>query len=157
MNTTAKHRKRIRLPRIDYADPCRVYFVTVRARDGTRPFQTDDFAREAVNCVLDAKSNKGFSLYCYCLMPDHLHLAISPPEQGPDVVALVQYIKGLTTRKAWEHGFSGALWQRSFYDHIARREESVYEICQYIIDNPVRAGLAGSQEEYPLCGLVDPI
>ncbi len=30
----------------------------------------------------------------------------------------------------------GKLWQRSYYDHIVRREEALNDIRQYIIDNP---------------------
>ena len=154
---TVKRRKGIRLPRAEYADPSRVYFVTVCAVHGTRPFEREDLARETVNCLLQAKSKKGFSLYCYCLMPDHLHLALSPPAHGPDVVEIIRQFKAITTSEAWHRGLHGQVWQRSFYDHIARKEENVYAICEYIVHNPVRAGLAQTLEAYPFCGLVDPI
>lgn len=131
--------------------------MTISAAEGTRPFAFRDLANEMVNSLREAKEKNGFSLYCYCLMPDHLHLALSPAEEGPDVIETIRRLKGITTRKAWQHGLSGTLWQRSFYDHVARREEDVYKICEYIVNNPVRAGIVQNAGEYPFCGLVDPI
>ncbi len=41
------------------------------------------------------------------------------------------------------------LWQRSYYDHVVRRAESLEEICKYILENPVRKGLVENYREYP--------
>lgn len=154
--TMVKSRKKIRLPRSEYGDPQGVYFITICAQRSGVPFGTD-LSREIVDCLLELKLQKGFSLYCYCLMRDHLHLAISPPPDGPDVMEIVQHLKDATTRKTWCGARRARLWQRSFYDHIARRKEDVAAICEYIINNPVRAGLVQSHEQYPFCGLVDPV
>jgi len=45
------------------------------------------------------------------------------------------------------------LWQRSYYDHIVRKVESLEEICEYILDNPVRKGLVKNCQEYPYSSL----
>ena len=34
--------------------------------------------------------------------------------------------------------FHRRLWQRSFYEHVIRDEDSLNRIRQYIIDNPAR-------------------
>ncbi|MBI1746932.1 MAG: hypothetical protein HYR55_10140 [Acidobacteria bacterium] len=39
--------------------------------------------------------------------------------------------------KGWL-AFLGRLWQRNFYEHIIRNEESLNRIRQYIMDNPAR-------------------
>jgi len=44
------------------------------------------------------------------------------------------------------------LWQRSYFEHVLRREEDVAGVVAYILGNPVRAGLCASPEEYPLLG-----
>lgn len=150
-------RKKIRLPRSEYGDPERVYFITIHATKPGAPFKNPQFAQEVVNCLLDARTASGFSLYCCCLMPDHLHLVLSPSPHGPDVVGIIRHFKGVTTRKAWRHALGPSLWQRGYYDRIARREEDVLGMCEYILNNPVRAGLSQDHEEYPFCGLIDPI
>ncbi|AEB27240.1 hypothetical protein FNFX1_0292 [Francisella cf. novicida Fx1] len=44
------------------------------------------------------------------------------------------YIDGVKT-KNWQ-SFYKRLWQRNYYEHIIRNEQSYFEICQYICDNP---------------------
>jgi REP element-mobilizing transposase RayT len=34
--------------------------------------------------------------------------------------------------------FPGRLWQRNYYEHIIRNDESMHRLRQYIADNPVR-------------------
>ncbi len=40
-------------------------------------------------------------------------------------------------------------WQRDFFDHRIRNEASLAEKWNYIVQNPVRAGLVTSAEEWP--------
>ena len=34
----------------------------------------------------------------------------------------------------------GKMWQRSYYEHIIRNEQSYYKIAEYIINNPAKWG-----------------
>jgi len=46
------------------------------------------------------------------------------------------YISGVK-----QHGwatFPGKLWQRNYYEHVIRNEDSLNHIRQYIVDNPAR-------------------
>ena len=49
------------------------------------------------------------------------------------------------------------LWQKNFYDHVVRKEESLIKIAEYIVNNPVRKGMVGTWEEYPYSRMVDPL
>ena len=89
-------------------------------------------------------------LYAYCVMPDHVHVLLQP--NAGDLIQYVQAVKGKTTRTYWKLGGSGKLWQRGFHDHILRREESLHGITQYILANPVRAGLTDDIVAYPFSG-----
>jgi len=46
------------------------------------------------------------------------------------------------------------LWQRGFYEHILRKEENIGDIAEYILNNPVRKGLAQSRDHYRWCGMM---
>jgi REP element-mobilizing transposase RayT len=46
-------------------------------------------------------------------------------------------------------------WQSNFYDHVVRKDESLLEICSYILNNPVRKGMVSNWEEYPYSQIVD--
>jgi hypothetical protein len=47
-----------------------------------------------------------------------------------------QYMRGVKTL-GWTT-FQGRLWQRNYYEHVVRNEESLNRIRQYIVDNPTR-------------------
>ena len=51
----------------------------------------------------------------------------------------VEYIRGVKTRN-WPP-FHGRLWQRNYYEHVVRNDESLLKIRQYILDNPARWAL----------------
>ena len=67
---------------------------------------------------------------------------VAPTMSLPDVV---HRFKTLTTKRyadgvkqcGWTP-FAGRLWQRNYYEHIIRDEESFDRIRQYIADNPAR-------------------
>ena len=152
-----KRRKILRLKNFDYSNPNYVYFLTVSARVSETPFIIKDLAEEVVSSLLFLRNNKRVSLYCYCLMPDHLHLALSPANSSGDVSKIIQDFKSYTTRIGWKYGISGKLWQRNFYDHIARKDEDLLKICEYILANPIRKGLVENRQEWKYSGIPDPL
>ncbi len=44
------------------------------------------------------------------------------------------------------------LWQRSYYDHVIRKEENLKDIIRYIWGNPVRKALVTNYRDYPFSG-----
>ena len=152
-----RRRQRLRLPEFDYSDPNHVYFVTVCAPLLDQPCSDPPLANAVVESILFHSDKKEWLVCAYCLRPDHLHLALSPVDGGSSVPRLVQRFKSYTTRLAWQKGHPGVLWQRSYYDHIARREEDVLAICEYILANPVRKGLVEDAGLWRYAGLIDPL
>ena len=76
------------------------------------------------------------------LMPDHVHFLVSF-SKTESMRAVID---------AWKHYLAkqhGTHWQRDFFDHRLRKEESYEEKARYIRLNPVRAGLVKSPEEWP--------
>ena len=47
-----------------------------------------------------------------------------------------------------ELGRCGAVWQREYFDHILRSDESRRTQGEYIVMNPVRKGLAETPDQY---------
>ena len=88
-------------------------------------------------------------LHCCVVMPDHVHLIVTPYDEIALTVLLGQ-IKGrasyLSNRRT---GGRGSLWQRDSFDRIVRAEEDLERKIQYLCDNPVRKGLVERCEDYP--------
>ncbi|MHB1134311.1 MAG: REP-associated tyrosine transposase [Chloroflexota bacterium] len=152
-----RERRSPRLAGFDYRTPGLVYMVTVRARAGLAPFTDPQLANEVVNALLHQRQSGHLQIYAYALMPDHLHMAVSVPCEERSPVDVLRDFKAFTTRLAWRHGLQGELWQRSYHDHIARRADDLRSICDYILANPVRKGLAHDCHPWPFTGTPDPL
>lgn len=84
----------------------------------------------------------------WVVMPDHLHWLMQLRQRT--LPACMQLFKSRSARllnRALSR--SGPIWQRGFYDHAVRSDESLHAQALYIVANPVRAGLATRLGEYP--------
>jgi len=164
MSERRRRRNSYRLTGHDYADPSYAYFVTLSAQvrtvkggsvDPARPFTScPSLAEQAVESLAFYRRQRKRPLFAYCLMPDHLHLLVTP-EGGANLSAVLGQYESFVTRSAWGYGIVGTLWHRSFYDHILRKQEAAAEVVAYILNNPVRAGLVERWEDWPWCGMPD--
>jgi putative transposase len=81
-------------------------------------------------------------------LPNHVHLLITP---RTDVPKLLQKLKGSNARQA--NQLQGRtrmpFWQEESYDHLVRNSFEFDRIENYIVQNPVKAGLVRSAEKYP--------
>ena len=101
-------------------------------------------------CVVDEIQQGGsgsYTLHAWVVMPNHVHLLITP---RTDVPNLLQKLKGATARQANRllSRTGTCFWQEESYDHLVRNTLELGRIENYIIQNPVQAGLVRSAEEY---------
>ena len=148
-----ERRNSLRLHGFNY-ETRRIYFVTLVVIARKKVFFDERLARETIACLLKLRQQMKFSIYSYCLMPDHFHALVGVGNSGKSLGEICGAFKSLTTRAYW-HRFNGKLWQRQFFDHIIRNEQDFFETREYISMNPVRKGLAQTPEEWPYSGEVD--
>jgi REP element-mobilizing transposase RayT len=95
---------------------------------------------------------KRFTLHGVVIMPDHVHIVLTPlfDENGFVTVAeIMQTIKSTSAHRInYALGRRGRVWQEESFDHVLRREEKIGDKLDYIFANPVRAGLVERAEEY---------
>jgi REP element-mobilizing transposase RayT len=93
-------------------------------------------------------------LHAVVVMPDHVHLLLLPLRDQDGwpfpLVDILQCMKSATAHRINKllHT-SGPVWEEESFDHILRSDESLKEKCQYIWQNPVKAGLVARPEDYP--------
>ena len=95
-----------------------------------------------------------YLLHTWVVIPNHVHLLLTPHIE-PSVV--LRRLKGASALEA-NHllGLTGQpFWQSESYDHLVRSQEEFERIEYYILQNPVRAGLARSPEKYPWSSVFD--
>ncbi|MGC2398804.1 MAG: transposase [Acidobacteriaceae bacterium] len=166
----AKYRYRRRLPHLQKADAD--LFVTFCTAG---PLILSSAARDLVleHCLREHEANVAraplrqaqgrlspasrpqprINLLAVVVMPDHVHLLLSPLrdcEGWPfPLVDILQCLKSTTAHrinKFLHH--SGPVWEEESFDHILRSDESLEEKCEYIRQNPVKAGLVRRPEDY---------
>lgn len=95
-----------------------------------------------------AKHLKYYTLIAYVIMPNHVHVVLTPRVPLPRIT---KSIKGFTAREANKIlGRTGErFWQDESYDHWVRNEKELQKIIAYIERNPVSAGLADRIEDWP--------
>jgi len=137
--------KSVRLRGFDYSEHV-PYHVVVRAVGHSTPFVDDRLATSCCRLLVDVCDKLNAYLGCYCLMPDHLHILLSPDQSGLQLGSILGRYKSLTTRQSWTFGHCGRLRQPRFYVHIVRKSEDIVAVARYIYENPDRKGL---EKEYP--------
>jgi len=85
-------------------------------------------------------------LHDYVLMPNHFHAIVEIEHTGKAVLGdIIGAFKSLTTnryikgvKEAGWMPFEKRLWQRNYYEHIIRNEDSYIKLSHYIQNNPLK-------------------
>jgi putative transposase len=101
--------------------------------------------------LLRISSEETFDVTAYCFMPDHVHVLVTGTSEESD---LRRYVSRWEQATGYQYkGMTGGrLWQPGFYDHILRQEEDRRTVIRYLLNNPIRAGLVASLNDYPYWG-----
>ena len=145
--TTFGRSRAVRHPDCDYAGEIDVH-LTLCAATG-KPFTDASLAQFVCNSVETAATLLSFRLHGHCLMPDHLHVLLSPARSGKSVGVWLRQFKAYTSHEYRDFGGTPPLWQRSAYDHVCREGETAENVLTYIVNNPVRAGLVDCWQDWP--------
>ncbi|MCU0576190.1 MAG: transposase [Desulfobacterota bacterium] len=123
------------------------HHVTQRGNRRQRVFfRTEDF-RTYRDLMAHWCHVYGVEIWCYCLMPNHVHL-LAVPSSGDGLARVFgqahrRYTRMINAR----HGWRGHLWQGRFSSAVVDGE-ALLATARYIEMNPVRASLVRSPEEY---------
>ena len=161
-------RKSHRLHPEIYATSQHEFFFTVCARHQQSPFENESLAETVIESLLWTKIRYQWWLFCYCLMPDHLHFVCRLPNRDqclinggirgilPEgVLDHLARFKSFTTNQSWRYGIQGQLWQKSSFDRVIDLQKPFEDIVAYTLENPVRKGLVKQWQEWPYSKIVD--
>lgn len=85
------------------------------------------------------------------IMPNHVHLFV----RGPDDFRLgvwIGMLKQSLAKRILPPGQRLPIWQRGFFDHLLRSDESYAQKWEYVRQNPVRAELVTMSKDWPYSG-----
>jgi len=108
-----------------------------------------------------------YHLHSYCIMPNHVHVVLTPspenagilphvqtrigeaPDQGSPLSKIMHSLKSYTANEANKLlRRSGTFWQAESYDHWIRDDDELERIVNYVRTNPVAANLVSRPEAW---------
>ncbi len=108
----------------------------------------DDIGGLVVNAIRFFEGER-YHLHAWVIMPNHGHVMVTPHDKWT-LSSIEHSWKSYTATAA--NRILGRVgkpfWQREAYDHLARDDKEFYLICEYTINNPVRAGLCAKPEDW---------
>jgi putative transposase len=135
----------------DTLSSSRIFFATTKTSMGRSLLQSERNAVLLVDVLRACVVERRFLLHDFVIMPDHVHLLMTVHEDMT-IEKAMQLIKGrFSYRLRREFQYLGEVWQRGFSEARADDQESFLRYQEYIAQNPVKAGLADSPEQYPYC------
>lgn len=90
----------------------------------------------------------GVDVWAWCLMPNHVHLMLVPPQPDALRSALGELHRRYSRAVNFREGWRGYLWQGRFAS-CPLDEAHTMAAARYIELNPVRAGLVARPEDWP--------
>ena len=131
--------------------PSRIFFATTKTSMGKRLLQSERNAELLIEVLRSLVAEHKIKLHDFVIMPDHVHLLVEI-DSGMTIEKAMQFIKGrFSHRLTQEFGHKGEVWQRGFTEVQVMNREDFDAHRAYIAENPDKAGLAISAEEYPYC------
>jgi REP element-mobilizing transposase RayT len=125
-----------------------LFFVTLCTYERRKVLASDAVHKAFVRVATNAYSDHNIAVGRYVIMRDHLHLFV----RGPDDFQLGRWIGMLKQSLGKEIATGPVIWQRGFFDHLLRTNESYAQKWNYVRDNPVRAGLLANADDWPYSG-----
>lgn len=108
----------------------------------------DERIAELVQNALFHFDSERYRLLTWCIMPNHVHVLIETM-QGWPLGDVVHSWKSFTAKEANKVlGRSGEFWMKNYFDRFIRDESHFAAVKEYIENNPVKAGLCSSPEEW---------
>ncbi|MEO7966343.1 MAG: transposase [Gemmatimonadaceae bacterium] len=128
-----------RLPRL--VVPGVPLHITQRGNDRVRTFHDERDLRHYHDLLVEVTSELGCAVHAYVLMPNHVHLLVTPPDTSAPARMMqrlgARYVRYINT----VHGRTGTLWEGRFRSSLVDSDRYVLSCMRYIELNPVRAGL----------------
>jgi REP element-mobilizing transposase RayT len=127
------------------------FHVTARAVQETMLFRDDADRRLFVTLLRHAVRRFDVSLHAFCLMGTHYHALVDAATEPLSLA--VQWLQGIYAREFnARHDRRGALFAERFSSWVIRDEHHLAAAIEYILANPVRAGLVRGIEDWEWSG-----
>ena len=147
-----KHLRRLERVWVDWP----IYFITTCTLDRRRILASKEVTGILTDEWRNARNHHGWAIGRYVIMPEHVHFFRKAELDAEALPTFMQRWKEWSNKRmARELNLSGRVWQEEFFAHVLRSSESYSQKWDYVKENPVRAGLVKSSDEWPWQGEIE--
>ncbi|OSI15911.1 hypothetical protein BWD09_07915 [Neisseria dentiae] len=106
----------------------------------------------------DARMRYRFETHAVAVLPDHVHMLITLPENQSDCAPIVANLKAGFSRRLPNDEFVSnsrlakrerGIWQRRYWEHTIRNQQDFANHMDYIHYNPVKHGCVDAVKDWP--------
>lgn len=133
-----------------------IYYITSRGDDNQHIFKDEDDFKAFSELLKKYKSQYGFKLFAYCLLPDHFHLLMELPVQKEQIYkmgALSSIMHDLnssyTKHFNGKYARKGHLFRERYKSALIEKEPYLLKLTAYIHLNPARLNIVSHPGQYP--------
>jgi putative transposase len=124
------------------------YYHVVTRGNNRQPIYADDVDRQRFLSILGRVARRyGWLFYAYCLMDNHYHLVMQIADAGLSR-GMCELNTGHAITFNLRHGRINHLFGRRFWSDLIRTDAYMLEACRYVLQNPIRAGLCATCDEW---------
>lgn len=137
------------VPRIRRSDlPDGLFHVTTRGVFERLVFHDDDDRRVFLALLALVADRHVWDCHAFCLMGTHYHVVVDTTTES--LSAGMQYLNGeYADRFNRRHGRQGHVFGARFASWVIRDESHYERTLEYVLANPVRAGLVDDWTDWP--------
>ena len=146
MEPDRRHRKSLPHNVLQVHDRKTVVFVTVCTKDRVHWLATDLIHQELISAW---QQSDRWIVGKYMIMPDHIHMFVSPIDPEITLNNWVRYWKRVFTLS---HNCREHQWQDGYWDRTLRSKESYESKWEYVRYNPARHGYVEHPDEWKYQG-----
>ena len=125
-----------------------IYHVILRGINRQRIFEDEEDYERFLFLLSHYREVSGYSLYTWCLMPNHIHILLKEGEEP-----LQKIFRRIGASFVYwynmKYGRTGHLFQDRFKSEAVEDDTYFLTALRYIHRNPVKAGICSLPEDYP--------
>ena len=127
-----------------------VYFITTDTWQRRQIFMKPEAARILLEQLLECRDRGFYKLHSFAVMPEHLHILLTPGEESSLEKAMMMIKGGASHKIKKQLQYQSPIWMEGFHDRWIRDLTEYRLRKQYIEQNPVKADFAARAADYPL-------
>ena len=125
-----------------------IYHILFRGINRQQIFEDHEDYERFLSLLKQYQETSGYTVYAYCLMPNHIHLLIKEGNED-----LGQSFRRIGASFVYWYNLKynrvGHLFQDRYKSEPVEDDAYLLTVIRYIHQNPVKAGLCREPEEYP--------